>query len=127
MGRNRRNQSGAVWLIPALKAGLLCSLLGGSAVGYVLQKNLLHDLGRGITRREAVLERLKWESKIRAQHLADLQLPKNIAERVREQKLPLGRPQDGQTIWLSEPTPPRATNPSPSVLVVENSPPAATR
>jgi hypothetical protein len=75
MARNRRNQSGAVWLIPALKAGVLCTLLGGSAVGYVLQKNLLHELGQGITRREAVLERLRWENKLRAQHLANLQQP----------------------------------------------------
>jgi hypothetical protein len=102
VGRNRRNQSGAFWLIPALKAGLLCSLLGGSAVGYVLQKNLLHDLGRGITRREAALERLKWENKMRAQHLSTLLLPKNIEQRVRDQKL-LARPQDGQTLWLLEP------------------------
>ena len=83
MGRNRRNQSGAVWLIPALKAGVLCSMLGGSAVGSVLQKDLLHDLGQGITRREAVLERLKWENKMRAQHLANLQLPIHIEQRVR--------------------------------------------
>ena len=80
MARNRRNQSGAVWLIPALKAGVLCSMLGGSAVGYVLQKNVLHELGRNITKREALLERLKWENKMRAQHLANLQLPKSIAD-----------------------------------------------
>ena len=78
MARNRRNQSGAVWLIPALKAGVLCSMLGGSAVGYVLQKNVLHDLGQNITKREALLERLKWENKMRAQHLANLQLPIHI-------------------------------------------------
>jgi hypothetical protein len=103
MARNRRHQSGAVWLIPALKAGVLCTMLGGSAVGYVLQKNELHDLGRSITKREAVLERLKWENKMKAQQLANLQLPRNIADRVRQQKLPLGAPQPGQTIWLVDP------------------------
>ena len=103
MARNRRNQSGAVWLIPALKAGVLCSMLGGSAVGYVLQKNVLHDLGQNITKREASLERLKWENKMRTQHLANLQLPIHIEQRIREQRLPLGKPQ--QTIWLAEPGP----------------------
>jgi len=117
MGRNRRNQSGAVWLIPALKAGLLCSLLGGSAVGYVLQKNLLHDLGRGITRRETALERLKWENKLRAQHLANLLLPRNIEQRTRNQKI-LAPPQDGQTIWLLEPPAP-PSNPPGSLLTPE--------
>ena len=103
--RSRRNQSGTVWLIPALKAGVLCTMLGGSAVGYVLQKNELHQLGRTITKREAVLERLKWENKTRAQHLANLQLPRSIAERVRDQKMGLMLPLPGQTIWLAEPAP----------------------
>jgi hypothetical protein len=60
-----------------------------------------------------VLERLKWENKIRAQRLADLQLPKNIAARVRDLRLPLGRPQDGQTIWLAEPAATAASAGSP--------------
>jgi hypothetical protein len=101
--RSRRNQSGTVWLIPALKAGVLCTMLGGSAIGYVLQKNQLHELGRTITRREAALERLKWENKLRGNQLANLQLPRNIADRVREQKLGLMPPQPWQTIWLAEP------------------------
>ena len=117
MARNRRNQSGAVWLIPALKAGVLCSMLGGSAVGYVLQKNVLHDLGQNITKREALLERLKWENKMRSQHLANLQLPIHIEQRVREQKLPLGKPQ--QTIWLAEPGPGATAGTTPTVLIVE--------
>ena len=117
MARNRRNQSGAVWLIPALKAGVLCSMLGGSAVGYVLQKNVLHDLGQNITKREALLERLKWENKMRAQHLANSQLPIHIEQRVREQKLPLGKAQ--QTIWLTEPVPEANARTTPSVVVVE--------
>ena len=82
MARNRRNQSGVVWLIPALKAGLLCSMLGGSAVGYVLQKNVLHDLGQNITKREAMLERLKWENKMRADHLASLKYGPLVSGRV---------------------------------------------
>jgi hypothetical protein len=101
--RSRRHLSGAVWLFPALKAGVLCTMLGGSAVGFVLQKNELLDLGKSITKREAVLERLKAENKVRAQHLANLQLPRNIAQRVADLKLGLGPPQPGQTIWLSEP------------------------
>ena len=103
MARNRRNQSGAFWLIPALKAGILCTMLGGSAVGFVMQKKELHDLGRSITRREKVLERLKWENSLRAKNLASLQSSKSIIERVRGQKLPLSNPGPGQTIWLAEP------------------------
>lgn len=80
-------------------------MLGGSAIGYVLQKNQLHELGRTITRREAALDRLKWENKLRGNQLANLQLPRSIAERVRDQKLGLMPPQPWQTIWLQEPQP----------------------
>ena len=111
MARNRKNQSGAVRFVPALKALLLCLLLGGSAVGYVLQKNKIHELGRQITKREVVLERLRWENKLRASQLADMQMPSRLIERIRELKLGLAQPPPGQMIWLPEPgpeTPPRS-------------------
>jgi len=116
MSRNRRHQSGRTWLIPALKAAILCALLGGSAVGYVMQKNVLHELGRGITQRETKLEHMRWENKMRAQHLANLQLPMTIEQRVRDQKLPLGKPQ-GPVVWLREPGPAEVA-PSNSATVV---------
>ena len=103
MARNRKNQSGAVWFIPALKAGLLCLLIGGSSVGYVFQKNKIYELGRQITKREIQLERFKAENKLRAHQLANLQLPQRLAERVKEQRLGLVPPQAGQMIWLPEP------------------------
>ena len=127
MARNRRNQSGAVWLIPAIKAGVLCSMLGGSAVGYVLQKNELHDLGRNITRSEIVLEQLIRENSRRAQHLANLQGPTKIAERVRERKMPLGDPAAGQTIWLSEPPAETRASVPAAPVVVDTKPAARTR
>src|SRR6266704_2622647 len=102
MAKNRRNQSGAVRFVPALKAILLCTLIGGSAVGYVLQKNQLHDLGRQIKKREVLLERLKWENNVRAAQLAKLQMPQRLMERVKEQKLGLVPSQSSQWIVLIE-------------------------
>src|SRR5258705_4102587 len=90
MGKNRKNDM-SVQLGPAVKAAAICLLLGGSAVGYVLQKNKLHELGQQITRREAILAKLKWDNKLRATQLANLQLPRRIEERVNEQKLGLLR------------------------------------
>ena len=103
MARNRKNQSGAVRFVPALKALLLCLLIGGSAVGYVLQKNKIYELGRQITKRESTLERLRWENKLRANQLAALQLPARLVERNRDLKLGLVPPQPAQMIWLTEP------------------------
>src|SRR5207247_5299700 len=82
MARNRKNQSGAVRFVPALKAVLLCTLIGGSAVGYVLQKNKLHELGRQIKKREVMLERVKWEKKLMDAQLGNVQIPQHLVERV---------------------------------------------
>lgn len=110
MAKNRKNQASVIRLVPAMKAIVLCMLLGGSGVGYVLQKNKIYELGRQITRREVVLERLKWENKVRANQLAALQMPAHLLERVKELNLGLVMPQPGQMIWLAEPPLERQTN-----------------
>ena len=115
MARNRtKGRAGAVRFVQAAKAVLLCALIGGSGIGYVLQKKKLHDLGRQITRREVVLERLKWENKLRANQLANLQLPQKLADRVRDQRLGLVPPQPGQVVWLPEPLAEKTSAPAPA-------------
>src|SRR6478672_5782011 len=103
MAKNRKTQSGAVWIVPVFKAGLLCLLLGGSSVGYVLQKNQIFELGQQINKREAIWERLKRENKMKANQLSNLQLPAKIAERIKEQKMGLINPSPSSIIWLEEP------------------------
>ncbi len=102
MARNRKNGAVAVRLAPAAKAILLCILIGGSGVGYVLQKNKIYELGRQIAKRESVLERIRYQNKMSADRLAALQMPERLAERVRELKLGLVPPQPGQWIHLVE-------------------------
>jgi len=97
-----------------LKAGVICLLLGGSAVGYVLQKNKLHELGRQIAKRESVLNGLKAENKLRAVQLANLQLPAKIEHRVKD--LGLVRMPPVQMIWLPEPTVVVRTNDAPDLV-----------
>jgi len=119
MARNRnRGQSTAVKFVPALKTFLLCLLLGGSAAGYVLQKNTIYELGKQIREKEAVLERLKWENKIRANQLANLQSPTSLAERVKSKNLGLVAPQPGQLIWLVEPAGEIRRDDKPPMLVL---------
>ena len=83
MAGNRKNQSGAVRFVPALKAVLLCTLIGGSCVGYVVQKNKIYELGQQIGARQYKLEKLKKESQVLTDRLAAMQLP---------QKWQAGRP-----------------------------------
>ena len=102
MANNRRNQSGAVRFVPALKAVLLCTLIGGSCVGYVLQKNKIYELGQQIGARQVKLDKLKKENQILADRYAAMQLPQRLAERVRDLKLGLVPPQRQQIVWISE-------------------------
>lgn len=122
MAKNRHTQSGAVRFVGALKAILLCMIIGGSAVGFVLQKNKLLDLSKQIGQREAYLDKLKWHNKVLASQLADAVSPLKLAERVKEKKLDLFPAQPWQTIWLAEPTVAKATPQPPgvSLLAVRN-------
>lgn len=108
MALNRRNQSGAVRFVPAVKAVLLCSLIGGSCVGYVLQKNRIYELGQQIGARQQKLEKIKKENQLLADRLASMQLPQRLAERVRDLKLGLMPPQPSQMVWITEPILPGA-------------------
>lgn len=123
MAGNRRNQSGVVRLVPLLKAVIICSLIGGSAVGYVAQKNKIYQLGQQLREREARLERLKWENKIRAGQLAELQFPQRLAAQVQALNLGLGPARPAQVIWLAEP---RAESPiarpSPNIYAQRDQP-----
>src|SRR5262245_4969602 len=107
MASNRKaNQSGAIRFVPACKAILLCSLIGGSCVGYVLQKNKLYELGQQIGARQLKLEKLRKENQVLAKRLAEMQLPQRLAERVRDLKLYLAPPQPSQVLWMVETPPP---------------------
>ena len=116
MARNRKRETGSVRFTSAVRAFLLCLLMGGSGVGYVLQKNKIYELGRQIKVREVQLEKLRWENKIRAGQLAELQIPHKLAERVRALNLGLTPPQPGQVVWLNEPRR-TSTNAVPGLLV----------
>jgi cell division protein FtsB len=105
MASNRKNQSGAVRFVPAVKAVLLCTLIGGSCVGYVLQKNKIYDLGQQIGVRQQRLEKMRKENQALADRLASLQTPQKIAARVKELQLGLGPPQRNRIIWIAEPAP----------------------
>ena len=59
MAKNRVNQSAAIRFGPALKAFLLCLLIGGSGVGYVWQKSQIHELGKMIKARENKVAELR--------------------------------------------------------------------
>jgi len=106
MAKNRKYQSAAVRFGPALKAFLLCAVIGGSGVGYVWQKSQIDELGRQIKRRETRLGELQGQNKKLRDQLQMLRSPKPLEKRVRDLNLGLGQVQPDQIRRLTEPLPP---------------------
>ena len=101
MSRNRKNRS-AVRFVPALKAALICVLLGGSAVGYVYQKNQIYELGKQIQQREKHLGQLRASNAQFSRTLQTLQSSVYLEKRVRELNLGLAQPAQSQIITILE-------------------------
>ncbi len=102
MAKNRKNQSAAIRFGPALKASFLCLLIGGSAVGYVWQKNEIYRLGQQIRQRETRLTQLSRDDQRQSDQLAILHSPVMLDQRARELKLGLGPAQPSQIVRLGE-------------------------
>ena len=104
MARNRKYQSAAIRFGPALKAFLLCLLIGGSGVGYVWQKDQISQLGQQIRKREQYLAELgKQNEKLRKQW-ADMRSPRFLERRIQQLGLGLVPPQPAQVWRLTEPS-----------------------
>ena len=102
MARNRKSQSAEVRLGPALKALLICLFIGGAGVGYVCQKNQLHELGIQKKERERQLEQLRLRNAQLGRLLAERQSFPYLERRVRELNLGLGMPHPAQVVTLED-------------------------
>ncbi|MCU0770894.1 MAG: cell division protein FtsL [Verrucomicrobia bacterium] len=105
MSRNRRHQSAAIRFGPALKSVALCLLIGGSAVGYVWQKDQIRQLGERIAEGEQTLDRLRRQNEELRRDLLTLRSPANLERLAQQKNLGLVRPAPDQVIWLPEPGP----------------------
>ena len=105
MAKNRKHQSAAIRFGPALKAFLLCLLIGGSGVGYVWQKNQIYQLGQQIRKREIHLKDLQDQNEKLRRQMAYMKSPPFLEARIKELNLGLVPPQPSQVWYLKEPTP----------------------
>jgi cell division protein FtsB len=105
MARNRKHQTAAVRFGPALRAFVLCMLIGGSGVGYVWQKSQIDNLAKQIKQREQRLDELKLSNEKLRKQLAMLQSPPQLERRVRELNLGLVPAAPMQVMRLAEPVP----------------------
>ena len=105
MARNRKYRSAAIRFGPALKAFLLCLLIGGSGVGYVWQKDQIRRLGQQIKEREIRLAQLQDENEKRRKELARRRSPAFLEMRIKELNLGLAAPEVSSVCRLPEPSP----------------------
>jgi len=105
MAHNRKNQSAAVRFGPALKALVICLLIGGSGVGYVWQQNQLLELGRQKVEKEKRLNTLRVQNSQLARHLAELRSPRSLETRVKELNPGLAMAQPTQIVRLGDAPP----------------------
>jgi len=103
MARNRKYQSAAIRFGPALKALVLCMMVGGSGVGYVWQKNQIVELGRQTTAREAKLNALVDQNEKLSKQLGIMRSPKFLEGRIKDLNLGLVAPQQSNVWRLTEP------------------------
>ena len=103
MARNRKYRSAAIRFGPALKAFLLCLVIGGSAIGYVWQKDQIYTLGQQIRKREQRLQALERQNDALRRQLATLRMPRSIEQRVKQLNLGLVPPTPAQIWRLPEP------------------------
>jgi hypothetical protein len=105
MAKNRKHQSAAIRFGPAVKAFLLCLLIGGAGIGFVWQKNQIYQLGQQISKREARLKDLRTQNKKLRDQLGYMNSPPFLEARIKELNLGLVRPQPSQVWYMKEPTP----------------------
>ena len=102
MAKNRKNQAAAIRFGPALKASFLCLLIGGSAVGYVWQKNEIYRLGQQIRQHETKLLQLQADNKQLGDQISILHSPVMIDRRAKELNLGLAPATPMQVVRLTE-------------------------
>jgi hypothetical protein len=104
MARNRKYRSAAIRFGPALKAFLLCLVIGGSGVGYVWQKNQIYELGKQVKQREQKLIGLEQQGERLKKQLATMRTVQSLEDSIRRLNLGLGQPQVSQVWHLVEPS-----------------------
>lgn len=102
MRRNRKHQSAAIRFVPALNAALICLFIGGSAIGYVWQRNVLNDLGQKIREKENRLAQMRQANEKLSKQLITLRSPAYLERRMKELNLQLVQPNQSQILRLQE-------------------------
>ena len=103
MAKNRKSQSAAIRFGPVLKVVLLCSLIGGSAIGYVWQKDQINRLAEQCRVREKSLDKIKRDNESLSRQISILHSTVKLDQRAKELNLGLVPAQPLQVVRILEP------------------------
>ena|SRR5437899_9898264 len=103
MARNRKYRTAAARFGPAIKAFVLCLIIGGSGVGYVWQKNQIFELGSQIKERETKLRMLDDQNEKMKKQWAEINTVNALVGKIRDMNLGLVAPAQAQIWRLPEP------------------------
>jgi hypothetical protein len=103
MARNRKYRTTAARFGPAIKAFVLCLIIGGSGIGYVWQKNQIVELCKQIGAREAKLRMLAQQDERMRTQMADMTTVRYLEGKIREYNLGLAASPPSQIWHLKEP------------------------
>ena len=110
MAKNRKNQTAAIRFAPVLKVVLLCSLICGSAIGYVWQKGQIDRLGKLQLEREKSLDKIKRDNESLARQISILHSTVMLDRRAQELQLGLLPATPMQVVRLTNAAPPAPPN-----------------
>jgi len=105
MAKNRKHNPAAIRFGPAVKAVLLCLLIGGSGVGYVWQKNQILELNHQFKAQEKRLKEFQSQNQRLNQQRAQLSTQEALEKKIVEFKLGLSLPPSSRVLTLPEPSP----------------------
>jgi hypothetical protein len=103
-------------LVPAIKAALLCAMLGGSAIGYVYQKNQIAEIGKQIANCESRARTLEIQNAELERTLESLKSPHALDQRVKALKLDLAPTTRSQLLTIVEVPPPARPKSEPAYV-----------
>ncbi len=102
MAKNRKNQAAEIRFGPVLKVVLLCLLIGGSAIGYVWQKDQINRLAAQCREREKSLDKIKRDNESLVRQISILHSTVMLDRRAKELNLGLAPATPYQVVRLAE-------------------------
>ncbi len=101
-GNQRKTTAALRWRL-LTRGATLAAIVGGAALGYVWQKNKIHQLGYEIRQREQDVKALRAKQDLLQAKLAEIKSPRALLDKCQAWKIGLVVPKQSQIVRVNEP------------------------